>query len=47
MILLCWLPACLGAGVMMQALDVRICVMQVYQVLVVILDGHKTGLWKP
>lgn len=30
--LLCRLPACLGAGVMMQALDVHICVMQVYQV---------------
>lgn len=45
--LLCRLPACLGAGVMMQALDARICVMQVYQVLVVILGGHKTGLCKP
>lgn len=45
--LFCRLPACLGAGVVMQALDVRICVMQVYQVLVLKLDGHKTGLWKP
>lgn len=42
--LLCRLPACLGAGVTMQALDVHICVMQVYQVLVVILDPHKTGI---